>query len=166
MADRKFLNKEEHAEYLGNYSIDPRKAMFTIILSILVDVFGYSMVLPLLPEIVRDFGSSAFFVGILVSSNALTTFIFGPIWGRLSDKYGRKPILLISQAGTGISFLILALSPNIYVILFSRILDGVFGGQIPVIRAYISDITTPATRASEMGKLMIGHTVGMVFGPI
>ncbi|NVM19651.1 MAG: MFS transporter [Candidatus Lokiarchaeota archaeon] len=166
MADRKFLNKEEHAHHLKNYSIDPRKAMFTIILSILVDVFGYSMVLPLLPEIVKNFGSPAIFVGILVSSNALTTFIFGPIWGRLSDRYGRKPILLISQAGTGISFLILALSPNIYVILFSRILDGVFGGQIPVIRAYISDITTPATRASEMGKLMIGHTVGMVFGPI
>jgi len=166
MADRKFLNKEEHAEHLSNYSIDPRKAMFTIILSIIVDVFGYSMVLPLLPEIVKNFGSSAFFVGILVSSNALSTFIFGPIWGRLSDKYGRKPILLISQAGTGVSFLILALSPNIYVILFSRILDGVFGGQIPVIRAYISDITTPATRASEMGKLMIGQTVGMIFGPI
>jgi len=166
MTDRKFLNKEEHADYLKNYSIDPRKAMFTIILSIMVDVFGYSMVLPLLPEIVKNFGSSAIFVGILVSSNALSTFIFGPIWGRLSDKYGRKPILLISQAGTGISFLVLALSPNIYIILFSRILDGVFGGQIPVIRAYIADITTPATRASEMGKLMIGHTVGMVFGPI
>jgi len=166
MNERKFLNKKEHADYLGKYSIDPRKAMFTIILSILVDVFGYSMVLPLLPEIVKAFGSSAIFVGILVSSNALSTFIFGPIWGRLSDNYGRKPILLISQAGTGISFLILALSPNVYVILFSRILDGVFGGQIPVIRAYISDITTPATRASEMGKLMIGQTVGMIFGPI
>jgi DHA1 family tetracycline resistance protein-like MFS transporter len=166
MADRKFLNKEEHADHLKNYSIDPRKAMFTIILSIIVDVFGYSMVLPLLPEIVKNFGSSAIVVGLLVSSNALSAFIFGPIWGRLSDKYGRKPILLISQAGTGISFLVLALSPNIYIILFSRILDGVFGGQIPVIRAYIADITTPATRASEMGKLMVGHTVGMVFGPI
>ncbi len=166
MADRKFLNKEEHADHLRNYSIDPRKAMVTIILSILVDVFGYSMVLPLLPKIVSDFGYPPIFVGIIISSNAISTFIFGPIWGRLSDKYGRKPILLISQAGTGVSFLILALSPNVFVILFSRILDGVFGGQIPVIRAYISDITTPATRASEMGKLMIGHTVGMVFGPI
>ena len=166
MPDRKFLNKEEHADILKNYSIDPRKAMFTIILSIIVDVFGYSMVLPLLPEIVKNFGFSAIFVGLLVSSNALSAFIFGPIWGRLSDKYGRKPILLISQAGTGVSFLVLALSPNMYIILFSRILDGVFGGQIPVIRAYIADITTPATRASEMGKLMIGHTVGMVFGPI
>jgi len=166
MADRKFLNEEEHADHLNNYSIDPRKAMFTIILSILVDVFGYSMVLPLLPFIVEEWGHPEIFVGILISSNALSAFIFGPIWGKLSDKYGRKPILLISQAGTGVSFLILAFSPNVYVIFFSRILDGVFGGQIPVIRAYISDITTPATRASQMGKLMIGHTVGMIFGPI
>ncbi len=166
MIERKFQTKEEHADSLLKYDINPRKAMFTIILSILVDVLGYSMVLPLLPYIVQDWGESALFVGILVSSNALSAFIFGPIWGKLSDKYGRKPILLISQAGTGVSFLILALSPNVYVILFSRILDGVFGGQIPVIRAYISDITTPATRASQMGKLMIGHTVGMVFGPI
>jgi len=166
MSERKFLNEEEHADHLRNYSIDPRKAMFTIILSILVDVFGYSMVLPLLPFIVADWGQPELFVGILISSNALSAFIFGPIWGKLSDKYGRKPILLISQAGTGISFLILALSPNVYLILFSRIIDGVFGGQIPVIRAYISDITTPATRASQMGKLMIGHTGGMIFGPI
>ena len=106
MSERNFLNKEEHTDYLKTYSIDPRKAMFTIILSILVDVFGYSMVLPLLPVIVTELGSSALFVGILVSSNALTAFIFGPIWGKLSDKYGRKPILLISQAGTGVSFLI------------------------------------------------------------
>lgn len=83
----------------------------------------------------------------------------------MSDKYGRKPILLISQAGTGVSFLILALSPNLYVILFSRILDGVFGGQIPVIRAYVSDITTPATRAAQMGKFMVAHTIAMIFGP-
>lgn len=166
MSHRKFQSKEEHADNLSNYSIDPRKAMFTIILCILVDVFGYSMVLPLLPVIVTEMGSSAIFVGILVSSNALSAFVFGPILGKLSDKYGRKPILLISQAGTGVSFLILALSPNVYVILFARILDGVFGGQIPVIRAYITDITTPATRSSEMGKLMVGHTIGMVFGPI
>ncbi|GAG56364.1 unnamed protein product, partial [marine sediment metagenome] len=166
MTDRKFLNEKEHADHLRNFSIDPRKAMFTIILSIMIDVFGYSMVLPLLPVIVTELGSSALFVGILVSSNALSAFVFGPIWGKLSDKYGRKPILLISQAGTGVSFLILALSPNISVILFARILDGIFGGQIPVIRAYISDITTPSTRTSKMGKLMIGHTGGMIFGPI
>ena len=163
---RSFLSKEEHAEYLSKYDIHQGRAMFTIILSILVDVFGYSMVLPLLPVIVTQLGSTAIFVGILVSSNALSALIFGPIWGKLSDKYGRKPILIISQAGTGVSFLVLAFSPNIFFILFSRILDGIFGGQIPVIRAYIADITTPSTRAQEMGKLMVGHTLGMIIGPV
>ncbi|TXT63939.1 MAG: Tetracycline resistance protein, class C [Promethearchaeota archaeon] len=159
-------DKEEHGKYLAKYDIDPQRAMFTIILSILVDVFGYSMVLPLLPSIAKTFGASDFFVGVLISSNALTALIFGPILGKLSDRFGRKPLLVISQAGTGISFLILALSPNISIIFFARILDGVFGGQIPIIRAYIADITTPRTRSQEMSKIMVGHTGGMIFGPV
>lgn len=80
MTDRKFINEEEHADQMKNYSIDPRKAMFTIILSILIDVFGYIMVLPILPELITDWGGSAIFYGITVSSNALSAFIFGPIW--------------------------------------------------------------------------------------
>ncbi|MHA1197672.1 MAG: MFS transporter, partial [Promethearchaeota archaeon] len=166
MRKEKFLDKHEHTKYLSQYNIHAGRAMFTIILSILVDVFGYSMVLPLLPSIAKSFGASDFYVGVLISSNAFTALIFGPIWGRLSDKYGRKPILVISQAGTGISFLILAISDSIWIILISRILDGIFGGQIPVIRAYIADITTPKTRAGEMGKIMVGHTAGMIIGPI
>jgi DHA1 family tetracycline resistance protein-like MFS transporter len=166
MTPKRFQTREEHAETLLKYNINPQKAMFTIILSILVDVFGYSMVLPLLPVIARTFGASDIFIGVIISSNALSALIFGPLWGKLSDKYGRKPILLISQAGTGVSFLILALSDSIYIILFARILDGIFGGQIPVIRAYIADITTPITRSAQMGKMMIGHTFGMILGPI
>jgi len=166
MADRKYLNKEEQAEYLKKYDINANRAMFTIILSILVDVLGYSMVLPLLPEIGQSFGAPEFLIGILIASNAFTALIFGPIWGRLSDNYGRKKILLISQVGTGISFLVLAFSPNFWVILLARILDGIFGGQIPVIRAYIADITTPETRSQEMSKIMVGHTIGMIVGPL
>jgi nitrate/nitrite transporter NarK len=90
MTEKKFLNKQEHAKYLEKYNIHPNRAMLTIILSIIVDVFGYTMVLPLLPSIVKDFGASDFFVGILIASNAFTAMIFGPIWGKLSDKYGRK----------------------------------------------------------------------------
>ena len=165
MTPKRFQTLEEHKETLLKYNINPQKAMFTIILSIMVDVFGYSMVLPLLPVIAKTFGASDLFIGVIISSNALSALIFGPIWGRLSDKYGRKPILLISQAGTGVSFLILALSDSIYIILFARVLDGIFGGQIPVIRAYISDITTPITRSAQMGKMMIGHTFGMILGP-
>ena len=166
MATQNFRDKQDHIEYLEKFKINQKRAMFTIILSILLDSFGYSMVLPLLPGIAQEFGAPDIMIGILISSNAISALIFVPIWGKLSDKYGRKPILIVSQVGTGVSFLILGLSNSIYIILFSRILDGMFGGQIPVIRAYISDITTPQTRASYMGKIMVGFTLGMIAGPL
>ncbi|MFX0029465.1 MAG: MFS transporter [Candidatus Hermodarchaeota archaeon] len=161
----RFPSKEEHNRYLEKFKINQSRAMFTIILSILVDSLGYSLVLPLLPGIAREFGASNLMIGILIASNALSALICAPFWGKLSDKYGRKPILLISQIGTGVSFLVLGLSNSYYIILLARILDGIFGGQIPVIRAYVTDITTPQTRASYMGKFMVGYTVGMIAGP-
>ncbi|MFX1572744.1 MAG: MFS transporter [Promethearchaeota archaeon] len=157
---------KEHLKYLEKFNINQRYALFTIILCILLDSFGYSMVLPLLPGIAKDFGASDFMVGILISSNALSALIFVPIWGKLSDKYGRKPILIISQGGTALAFFFLGLSNSIYFILFGRILDGMFGGQIPAIRAYVTDVTTPQTRASHMSKFMVGYTGGMIAGPI
>jgi len=167
LPERKYVSKEEHQEYLLKYNISPRKAMFTLVLSIIVDIFGYSLVIPLLPNIIADYaGGSDLIAGLLISSNAFAALIFGPIWGRLSDKYGRKKILLISQIGTGVSFLILGFSNSLAMIVISRVTDGIFGGQIPIIRAYISDITTPETRASEMGKIMVGHTIGMITGPL
>jgi DHA1 family tetracycline resistance protein-like MFS transporter len=166
MSIQNFRNKEDHPKYLEKFKINQKRAMFTIILSILLDTFGYTMVLPLLPSIALDLGAPDFVIGVLISSNALAALFFIPIWGKLSDKYGRKPILLISQAGTGLSFLVLALSNSIEIILLARIIDGAFGGQIPVIRAYITDITTPQTRATHMGKIMVGFTLGMTLGPL
>lgn len=165
MSNPSFPTKEEHNKYLEKFKIKQSRAIFTIILSMMIDSLGYSLVLPLLPSIAKDFGASDFMVGILMASNALSALITVPIWGKLSDKYGRKPILIISQIGTGISFVILGLSNSYFIILFARILDGTFGGQIPVIRAYITDITTPQTRASYMGRFMVGYTVGMIAGP-
>ncbi|MFO7795701.1 MAG: MFS transporter [Promethearchaeati archaeon] len=150
---------------LEKYNVNIRIAFFTIMLSIFVDVLGYSMVLPLLPEIAQIYGAEDIIVGILISSNAFTALIFGPIWGKLSDIYGRKPILVISQAGTFAAFLVLGLSDSILIIFLSRILDGIFGGQIPVIRAYITDITTPKTRSAEIGKITVSYALGMIFGP-
>jgi len=167
MGTQEFQSDEAHSEYLAKFQINPNRAMFTIILSILVDVFGYSMVIPLLPTLVTvEFGATYFMYGVLISSNAVAILIFSPIWGRLSDKYGRKPILMISQAGTAVSFLAIAFSNSVNGILFARILDGIFSGQFPIIRAYISDVTTPQTRASQMSKIMVGYTAGMVVGPL
>lgn len=166
MESQEYPSEDEHREHLAQYKINPQRAMFTIILSILVDTFGYSMVIPLLPKIASDLGAPDIMIGLMISANAIATLIFGPIWGKLSDKYGRKPILMISQAGTAAAFLTITFTNSIPMIFLARILDGVFGGQYPVIRAYISDITTPQTRAAQMGKIMVGYTLGMVLGPV
>ncbi|MFX1281811.1 MAG: MFS transporter [Promethearchaeota archaeon] len=162
-----YSTPEEHKEYLGQFQINPTRAMFTIILSILIDVFGYSMVMPLLPFIVIDsLGATPLIYGLIISSNAIAILIFGPIWGKLSDKYGRKSILIVSQAGTGVAFLLLAFSSSIPIIFAGRILDGIFSGQFPIIRAYVSDVTTPQTRATQMSRIMVGFTGGMIIGPL
>ncbi|MHA2399297.1 MAG: MFS transporter [Promethearchaeota archaeon] len=155
-----------HSEAMAKYQINPKRAMFTIILSIFVDSLGYIMVLPLLPAIVIDgFGASPIVYGVLIASNAVAILIFGPVWGKLSDKFGRKKILIISQAGTGLAFLLMVFSNSLFIIFCARILDGVFSGQFPIVRAYISDVTTPQTRASHMGKIMAGYTSSMIIGP-
>jgi len=81
MALQNFHDKEEHSKYLEKFQINQKRAMLTIILSILLDVFGYTMVLPLLPSIAKDFGASDFMIGLLISSNALAALIFIPLWG-------------------------------------------------------------------------------------
>ncbi|MFW9877174.1 MAG: MFS transporter, partial [Candidatus Thorarchaeota archaeon] len=166
MDTQSFPSEEEHRAYLEQYQINPSRAMFTIILSIMVDVFGFSMVMPLLPAIAKSLGASDIMYGLIISSNAIAILIFGPIWGKLSDKYGRKPILMISQAGTGVAFLLLAFSNSLNIILAGRVLDGIFSGQFPIIRAYIADVTTPQSRASQMSKMMVGFTSGMIVGPL
>ncbi|MFX1477558.1 MAG: MFS transporter [Promethearchaeota archaeon] len=165
METQRFQTDEEHRDYLAKFQINPKRAMFTIILSIFVDTLGYVMVMPLLPGIVLGLGASFIIYGLIIASNAVMILIFGPFWGKLSDKYGRKPILVISQLGTGIAFFILIFSDSLPIILLSRMVDGMFSGQMPIVRAYISDITTPQTRSSHLGKIMSGFTSSMIIGP-
>ena len=156
----------EHHENLRKYNINQRAAMLTIILSIFVDMLGFTMVLPLLPLIGKDLGANEIQLGFLIASNAFTSLIFGPIWGKLSDKHGRKSILLISQVGTIGAFILLGISPNLELIFVARILDGIFGGQLPIIRAYITDITTPRTRPTEVAKIQAVAAFSLIIGPL
>lgn len=128
MEAQEFQTDDAHREALAKYQINPTRAMFTIILSIFVDSFGYVMVMPLLPQIYYSLGAKDLTIGLSISSNAIALLIFGPVWGRLSDKYGRKRILMISQIGTGFAFLLLVFSDSIPIIFGSRILDGIFSG--------------------------------------
>ncbi len=165
MESQEFNHEEKHKESLAKYQINPNRAMFTIILSIFVDTLGFFMVMPLLPQMILGLGADELLYGLILSSNAVMILIFAPIWGKLSDKYGRKPILIISQIGTGFAFFTLIFSDSLLIILIGRLIDGMFSGQMPIIRAYISDITTPQTRASHFGKIMAGYSASIIIGP-
>ncbi|MHA1109802.1 MAG: MFS transporter [Promethearchaeota archaeon] len=157
---------EEMDKVLAKYGLKQKPLMVALLLSILVDVLGFTLTLPLLPTIADEFGAGEFMVGIIIAANSLTSLIFGPFWGWLSDKYGRRPILIISQAGTFVAFILLASSSSVYMVIGARLLDGVFGGQLPIIRAIISDITTPYTRPDKMSKVLAGVSFGALLGPL
>lgn len=160
------LIEEEFQQRISRYNLSFRKTMPIIILCIIVDMLGYMMVMPLLPLYAQSFGASDFMIGVVIALNAVSSLLSGPIWGRLSDKHGRKPILLISEAGTLVSFLILAASNSIWMLMLARVVDGVFGGQIPVINAAIADLTAPETRAEKMAVMSVAMTVGSIVGPM
>lgn len=171
--EKEFTNKESNAhlideafeQKISKYNLSVEKILPIVVISVIVDMLGYIMIMPLLPFYAQSFGASDFTIGIITSLNAVTSLMSGPVWGRLSDKYGRKPILLISQAGTLASFIILAISNSTWMLMLSRIIDGLFGGQIPVINATITDVTAPETRSEKMAVMAVSMTVGSIVGP-
>ncbi len=142
-----------------------RNKLMAIFLIVLIDVLGMTIMLPLLPFYSERFGASPFVVGLLVSSYAICQFISGPILGYLSDKYGRRPVLIFSQIGTLIGFLILAFSQSLTWIFISRVIDGLTAGNISTAQAYIADHTSPAERTKAMGKISIAFSFGFFIGP-
>jgi len=139
--------------------------MFTIFFVVVTDLIGFGIIIPLLPTISQNLGISGFSLGLLTASYAIAQFISSPILGNLSDKYGRKPILIISKVGTVVAYILFAFSRNYYLILISRLLDGFTGGNIPAARAYISDITTKENRSKGMALIGIAFGLGFIIGP-
>jgi DHA1 family tetracycline resistance protein-like MFS transporter len=144
-----------------------RSPLLVIFATIFIDLVGFGIVIPVLPFYVSSskFGATPRSVGLLFASYSVMQFIFAPILGRLSDKHGRRPVLLISIIGTGISFLILGFATALWVLFLGRILDGITGGNISTAQAYIADSTTKENRAKGMGLVGAAFGLGFVFGP-
>lgn len=132
---------------------------------VFIELLGYSLVLPLLPYYADAFGASLTLVGALGTVNAFCQLLAAPVVGRLSDRYGRRPLLLFSIGGTVISFLILGLARSLGTIFLSRALDGLFGGNVALARAYIADITDEKSRARSLGTIGAAFGLGFIFGP-
>lgn len=142
-----------------------RSALLPIFLIVLVDVLGFTIVIPLLALYAERFGASPLVATTLVSVYAICSLISTPIIGSLSDRYGRRPLLLISQAGTCAGFVILWLSNSLWMVFVGRILDGVTAGNLSTAQAYISDHTTPENRAKAFGVIGVAFGIGFTFGP-
>ena len=148
-----------------------KPSVLIIFLTVFIDLIGFGIVLPLLPIFAKDFNASGLTIGMLMASYSAMQFLFAPIWGRLSDRIGRRPVLLVSTAGAAISYAIFAVGsgmpgPTGLAVLFaSRIVAGICGANITVAQAYIADITAPEERSKKMGLIGMAFGLGFVFGP-
>jgi MFS transporter, DHA1 family, tetracycline resistance protein len=142
-----------------------RSPLLPIFLIVLVDILGLTIILPLLPFYAENLGASATVVGMLLSSYALCQLIAGPILGRMSDHMGRKPLLIVSQIGTLIGFLILAFSHTLWLVFLSRIIDGLTAGNLSLAQAYIADVSAEENRAKSFGVIGIAFGIGFMVGP-
>lgn len=141
------------------------KNILIIALIALVNMLGYGIIIPILYAYSKKFGLSDFQNGLLFASFSICQFLSTPIIGRLSDKFGRKPLLLVSISGTAISFLMMAFAPSALFLFLARALDGITAGNIPVAFAVISDSTKPEERAKSFGIVGAAFNFGFVFGP-
>lgn len=142
-----------------------KSPLLPIFLIVLVDILGMTIMLPLLPFYAEHLGANAVTIGLLSSSYAFCMLIAGPILGKLSDRMGRKPLLIVSQFGTLAGFLILAASNSLWMVFLSRIIDGLTAGNLSLAQAYIADVTEPENRAKSFGVIGIAFGIGFLIGP-
>jgi multidrug resistance protein len=141
------------------------KVLVPVFLIVFTDIMGFGLMIPLLPFYAEHFGASAFTVGLLLSVFALCQLLAGPPLGQLSDRIGRKPVLVISQIGTLAGYILLALSNTLWLIFAARIIDGLTAGNISVAHAYVSDNTPPQQRTKAFGIVGAAFGLGMLVGP-
>lgn len=142
------------------------KQLILIFGFVFLDLLGYSLILPLLPYYASDFGATLTLVGLLGTVNGLGQLIAAPVIGRLSDRYGRRPMLILAVSGTILGFLILGFAKSLWVIFLSRAVDGLLGGNTALARAYITDITEPKDRAKSLGLIGAAFGLGFIIGPV
>lgn len=134
-------------------------------IGLFVDILGFYIIIPYLKQIQDTFQTTTFIIGLLIATNAIFSLFSAPLWGKLSDKYGRRPTLLAAEAGTCIAFIILAFSNNLGLFFIARIVDGIFGGNFPITRAIITDRVPPKDRGLQMTNIGVVHTLAGLVAP-
>ena len=150
-----------------------KPSLLVVFLTVFIDLIGFGIVVPLVPIYSRHYGAPGWLIGAIIASFSAMQFVFSPVWGRLSDRYGRRPILLISTAGAALSYVLFAIASGfenptaaLWALLVSRVFAGLCGGNITVAQAYIADITPPENRSKRMALIGVAFGLGFIFGPI
>jgi multidrug resistance protein len=139
--------------------------LIILFVTALVDMIGVVLVIPLLPFYAERFGASSAEIGILIGAFSAAQLVSAPYWGRLSDHHGRRPVLLIGLAASTVAYVVFAYAGSYWLLLASRIVQGLGGGTVGVIQAYVTDLTQPNDRAKTLGWLSAATSLGAVMGP-
>ena len=148
-----------------------KPSLLVIFLTVFIDLIGFGIVLPLLPRYADQFGAPGWGIGLIISSYSIMQFFFAPWWGKLSDKIGRRPVILVSTAGSSLSYVLFAVasgfegSTGLWMLLASRVFAGIAGANLSVASAYIADITTSENRSKGMGLIGMAFGFGFILGP-
>jgi DHA1 family tetracycline resistance protein-like MFS transporter len=146
------------------------KALTFVFITLFVDVVGIGIIVPVLPALIASFvggneSLAAKYYGPLVSTYALVQFLCAPVVGALSDRFGRRPVILLSLLGLGLDYLVLAFAPSMGWLFAGRIIAGIMGASYTSVNAYIADISTPEKRAQNFGMVGVAFGLGFIFGP-
>jgi DHA1 family tetracycline resistance protein-like MFS transporter len=141
------------------------RPLLIIFLTIFVNLIGFGIIIPLLPFYAETFGASPLVIGLLFAVFSICQLVAAPVLGDLSDRYGRRPVLIFSLLGTVVSFVMLAVAHTVTMLFLARIVDGLSGGNISTARAYVADVTEPKDRARAYGLIGAAFGLGFIFGP-
>ncbi len=146
--------------------VRPRSPLFVLFLTVFIDLVGFGIVIPILPLYAEHFHASPVAIGWLTGIYSGMQIIFTPILGKLSDRFGRRPVLFVSIVGTAIGFTLMGLAHSLTLLFAARILAGITGGNISIPQAYIADVTAPEKRSRAMGMIGAAFGLGFTFGPL
>ena len=155
----------------GSTKPERQAAIAFILITLFIDILGIGIIVPVLPELVKELlgenkAQAAWYVGIIAASYATMQFFFAPLLGALSDRFGRRPILLASLFGFGIDFLVQGFAPNLYWLFAGRVFAGIMGASFTTANAYIADVSTPENRARNFGMVGMMFGLGFIIGPL
>ncbi|HVT43436.1 MAG TPA: MFS transporter [Thermoanaerobaculia bacterium] len=142
-----------------------KSPLLVLFLTVFIDLLGFGIVIPFLPYYAREYGATGKLAGFVVGVYSLMQFFFAPIWGRLSDRVGRRPILIVSLTGSMLGYTIFAFANSLTSLLVARIIAGIAAANIGTAQAYIADVTTPQNRARGMGIIGAAFGLGFILGP-